>query len=61
MVKQYEDDETGEFMMLPTDMALKEELYFLNMSRCMLMIKICFSKILLKHFQIDFKWYQISC
>lgn len=28
--KQYEDDETGEFMMLPTDMALKEELYFLK-------------------------------
>lgn len=28
--KQYEDDETNSFMMLPTDMALKEESYFLK-------------------------------
>lgn len=28
--KQYEDDETGDFMMLPTDIALKEESYFLK-------------------------------
>ncbi|RCK57271.1 Cytochrome c peroxidase, mitochondrial [Candida viswanathii] len=28
--KQYEDDETNEFMMLPTDMSLKEEPYFLK-------------------------------
>lgn len=28
--KQYEDDETNSFMMLPTDMALKEESYFVK-------------------------------
>lgn len=28
--KQYEDDETNEFMMLPTDMVLKKESYFLK-------------------------------
>ncbi|ABN68611.1 cytochrome c peroxidase [Scheffersomyces stipitis CBS 6054] len=28
--KQYEDDETNSFMMLPTDIALKEESYFLK-------------------------------
>ncbi|KAK6201141.1 cytochrome c peroxidase [Scheffersomyces amazonensis] len=28
--KQYEDDETNSFMMLPTDMALKEESYFIK-------------------------------
>ncbi|CUM65285.1 uncharacterized protein PRCAT00002920001 [Priceomyces carsonii] len=28
--KQYEDDETNQFMMLPTDMALKEEPFFIK-------------------------------
>ena len=50
MVKQYEDDETGEFMMLPTDMALKEELYFLKYVKMYADDQDLFSKILLKHF-----------